>query len=67
MLAPLLLGSGMLLRSIQANAAYIIPRIGLLFVLLWVCWFAHSVVQRTLLFMQQQVGGGGFFGWLAFA
>jgi hypothetical protein len=55
MLAPLLLGTGMLLRSIKANAAYIIPRVGLLFVLLWVCWFAHSVVQRTLLYMQQQV------------
>jgi hypothetical protein len=59
MLAPLLLGTGMLLRSIKANAAYIIPRVGLLFVLLWMCWFACSVVQRTLLFMQQQVGGLG--------
>lgn len=54
MLAPLLLGTGMLLRSIKANAAAIIPRVGLLFVLLWACWFAHSAVQRTLLFMQTQ-------------
>lgn len=57
MVAPLLLGTGMLLRSIKANAAYIIPRVGLLFVLLWLCWFSHSVVQRTLLFMQQQARG----------
>jgi hypothetical protein len=57
MLAPLLLGTGMLLRSIKANAAYIIPRVGLLFVMLWMCWFVHSVMQRTLLFMQQQVRG----------
>lgn len=36
MLAPLLLGTGMMFRSIKANASIIFPRIGLLVVLLWV-------------------------------
>ncbi len=32
MLAPLLLGTGMLLRSIKSNASFLLPRIGLLVV-----------------------------------
>ncbi len=36
MLAPLLLGTGMMFRSIKANASIIFPRIGLMVVLLWV-------------------------------
>jgi hypothetical protein len=36
MLAPLLLGTGMMFRSIKANASIIFPRIGFMVVLLWV-------------------------------
>lgn len=45
MLAPLLLGTGMLMRSIRTNAGLVFPRIGLLVVLLWLLWFANSVIQ----------------------
>lgn len=45
MLAPLLLGTGMLMRSIRTNASLVFPRIGLLVVLLWLLWFANSVIQ----------------------
>lgn len=55
MLAPLLLGTGMLLRSIRANASFVIPRIGLLVVLLWVIWFVNSVAQNTWIVLRNQV------------
>ena len=54
MLAPLLLGTGMLLRSIRANASFVFPRIGLLVVLMWVLWFANSVVQSTCVYLRRQ-------------
>jgi len=54
MLAPLLLGTGMMCRSIKANASIIFPRIGLLVVLLWVLWFANSVVQNTVMYLRRQ-------------
>lgn len=54
MLAPLLLGTGMMFRSIKANASIIFPRIGLLVVLLWVLWFANSVVQNTVMYLRRQ-------------
>lgn len=54
MLAPLLLGTGMLFRSIKANASFLFPRIGLVVVLLWVLWFANSVVQSTVHYLQRQ-------------
>jgi hypothetical protein len=47
MLAPLLLGTGMLLRSIKSHASYAIPRLGLMVVLLWLIWFLNSVIQNT--------------------
>lgn len=56
MLAPLLLGTGMLLRSIRTNASLIFPRIGLLVVLLWLLWFANSVIQNTVAYLRKQVG-----------
>ncbi len=55
MLAPLLLGTGMLLRSIRTNASLIFPRIGLLVVLLWLLWFANSVIQNTVVYLRKQV------------
>ena len=45
MLAPLLLGTGMLMRSIRTNASLVFPRIGLLVVLLWTLWFANRQVR----------------------
>ncbi|KAL4434780.1 hypothetical protein ABPG77_005307 [Micractinium sp. CCAP 211/92] len=54
MLAPLLLGTGMLLRSIRTNASLIFPRIGLLVVLLWLLWFANSVIQNTVVYLRKQ-------------
>lgn len=54
MLAPLLLGSGMLFRSIKSNASFLFPRISLVVVLMWVLWFANSVVQNTVTYLQRQ-------------
>lgn len=54
MLAPLLLGSGMLFRSIKSNASFLFPRISLVVVLMWVLWFANSVVQNTVHYLQRQ-------------
>jgi hypothetical protein len=54
MLAPLLLGTGMLLRSIKSNASFLFPRIGLLVVMLWILWFANSVVQNTVAYLRKQ-------------
>lgn len=56
MLAPLLFGTGILLRSIRTNASLIFPRIGLVVVLLWMLWFANSVVQNTVVYLRRQVG-----------
>lgn len=54
MLAPLLLGTGMLMRSIKTNASFLLPRIGVLVVLLWMLWFANSVVQNTVAYLRKQ-------------
>lgn len=54
MLAPLLLGSGMLFRSIKSNASFLFPRISLVVVLMWVLWFGNSVVQNTVTYLQRQ-------------
>jgi hypothetical protein len=54
MLAPLLLGTGMLLRSVKANASFLFPRIGLLVVVFWLLWFANSVVQNTVAYLRRQ-------------
>lgn len=54
MLAPLLLGTGMLLRSIKTNASFLFPRIGLVVVMLWLLWFANSVVQNTTAYLRKQ-------------
>ena len=62
MLAPLLLGTGMLMRSIRTNASLVFPRIGLLVVLLWTLWFANSVIQNTVAYMRKQVRAGGVGG-----
>lgn len=64
MLAPLLLGTGMLLRSVKSNASFLLPRIGLLVVMLWLLWFANSVVHNTVAYLRKQgaldnrIGGG---------
>ncbi|GAB4814912.1 hypothetical protein N2152v2_001958 [Parachlorella kessleri] len=54
MLAPLLLGTGMLLRSIRSNASFLFPRIGLFVVLAWLLWFANSVMQNTVAYLRRQ-------------
>jgi small-conductance mechanosensitive channel len=54
MLAPLLLGTGMLLRSIRTNASLLFPRLGLLVVLLWLLWFANSVIANTVSYLRKQ-------------
>ena len=41
------------LRS--TNASYIFPRIGLMVVLLWLLWFANSVIQNTVAYLRKQV------------
>ena len=62
MLAPLLLGTGMMLRSIRSNASIIFPRICVLVVLLYVLWFANSVVQNTVVYLRRQVCSCRFHG-----
>jgi hypothetical protein len=54
MLAPLLLGTGMALRSIRSNASMLFPRLGLLVVLLWMLWFVNSVIQNTVAYLRRQ-------------
>ena len=54
MLAPLLFGTGILLRSIRTNASLIFPRIGVVVVLLWMLWFFNSVVQNTVVYLRRQ-------------
>lgn len=54
MLAPLLLGTGMLMRSIRTNASMLFPRLGLLVVLLWLVWFVNSVIQNTVAYLRRQ-------------
>ena len=55
MLAPLLIGTGILLRSIQANASFLLPRMTLLVVLTWGLWFANRVVANSALYLRRQV------------
>jgi hypothetical protein len=50
-----LLLSGMMMRSIKANASFIIPRLGLMVVLLWVLWFFTNVIQTTWVVLCKQV------------
>jgi hypothetical protein len=45
----------MMMNSIKANASFIIPRLGLMVVLLWVLWFATNVVQTTWMVLGKQV------------
>ncbi|GMH33780.1 hypothetical protein BSKO_01614 [Bryopsis sp. KO-2023] len=54
MLPPLLLGAGMLMRTIWVNANFIFPRIYLIVILLWITWFANSLVQKTILYLRRQ-------------
>lgn len=54
MLAPLLLGTGMMIRSIKANASIIFPRIGLMVVLLWMLWFMNTLIHNTVMYLRRQ-------------
>ena len=56
MLAPLLIGTGIALKSIQANASFLFPRIGLMVILTWGLWFANRVVANSALYLRRQVG-----------
>lgn len=55
LLAPLLLGTGMMLRGIRSNASIIFPRMCVMVVLLYVLWFFNSVVQNTVVYLRRQV------------
>ena len=55
MLAPLLLGTGMLLRTVKSNASFIFPRVGLIVVMTWGLWFTNRVVQNTVVYLRRQV------------
>jgi len=44
-----------MLRSIRSNAEVVVPRLGLVVVLLWLLWFGHSVVQNTWMALRRQV------------
>jgi uncharacterized membrane protein len=46
----------MMMNSIKANASFIIPRLGLMVVLLWVLWFFTNVIQTTWVVLCKQVG-----------
>mmetsp|Transcript_44514 Transcript_44514/g.85139 ORF Transcript_44514/g.85139 Transcript_44514/m.85139 type:complete len:463 (-) Transcript_44514:224-1612(-) len=48
MLAPAVLGAGLLLKSISANAGYIMPRLMFSGVILWCAWFGNTVVQQVM-------------------
>lgn len=43
------------MNSIKANASFIIPRLGLMVVLLWVLWFFTNVIQTTWVVLCKQV------------
>lgn len=45
----------MMMNSIKANASFIIPRLGLMVVLLWVLWFFTNVIQTTWVVLCKQV------------
>ena len=55
MLAPLLIGTGILLKSIQANASFLFPRIGLMVTLTWGLWFVNRVVANSAVYLRRQV------------
>lgn len=55
MLAPLLIGTGILLNTVQANASFIFPRVGLLVILTWGLWFGNRVVANSVLYLRRQV------------
>ncbi len=46
----------MMMNSIKANASFIIPRLGLMVVLLWVLWFFTNIFQTTWVVLCKQVG-----------
>eukprot|EP00884_Botryococcus_braunii_P000444 jgi/Botrbrau1/103/Bobra.0022s0092.1 len=48
MLAPLLFGAPMLLRSVYTNASIIFPRIGVTAMVLWVLWSANGILQSAV-------------------
>jgi hypothetical protein len=43
------------MNSIKANASFIIPRLGLMVVLLWILWFITNVIQTTWVVLCKQV------------
>jgi hypothetical protein len=55
MLAPLLFGAPMLLRSITTNASIIFPRIGVTAMVLWVLWSANGILQSAVYNLRKQV------------
>lgn len=55
MLAPLLVGTGMLLRTVMSNASFIFPRVGLMVIMTWGLWFTNRVIQNTAVYLRRQV------------
>ncbi|KAK3269457.1 hypothetical protein CYMTET_22108 [Cymbomonas tetramitiformis] len=55
-LAPLLLGSGMVLQQIVQNAGYVLPRMLVCALIAWASWFSNSLFHDTLkIWCQQEV------------
>ena len=54
MLPPLLLGAGILLRSIWVNAGHLFPRVSLTVLLFWGIWFLNSLIFRTISHLTKQ-------------
>lgn len=54
MLAPLLVGTGMLLRTVMSNASFIFPRVGLMVIMTWGLWFTNRVIQNTAVYLRRQ-------------
>ena len=54
MLAPLVLGAGIALKSIVSNARTVLPRAGLILTFLWVIWFTAVTLQNTVSLLYRQ-------------
>jgi len=54
MLAPLVLGVGIALKGIVANARTVLPRAGIILVFLWVVWFVTTALQSTVDLLHRQ-------------
>ena len=54
MLAPLVLGVGIALKSVVTNAQTVLPRAGLILTFLWVILFTTTALQATVSMLYRQ-------------